>query len=244
MARIKWSAIGITNASGKSGGTIFSHNRTGSYIRRWAKPVNQQRQKQQLMRTQFGNVAQAWGQLTVSQVNDWENFAKNQTRPDGMGENHVMTGFTAFQSFNFNKIHAGFSGIMTAPPSLETIVPVLDSMQTSHIDLKVENATKYFAQLTFESALNSTDYVLSWAFAVVPAGRNRGYGTVKNQFTLRQRVAADNGVTQEMTSGDIIALAPGLSVGDKVYFRVHIHTSDGYKSNEITGMVEVIDSTP
>ena len=64
MAKIKLSAIGITNISGKSGGSVFAHNKNGNYVRRLGIATQPQTAKQTLVRGVFGLFSRMWSDLT------------------------------------------------------------------------------------------------------------------------------------------------------------------------------------
>jgi hypothetical protein len=244
MALMKLSAIGITALSGASDGSVFSHNRGGKYVRNWAKPTNPQTSAQTLMRSIFGSVSQAWGQLTDDEVKAWQAAAANFTKTNAIGDDHAMTGFTYFQQVNFNNIHSGLAvDSLTLPPAVLPTPGVLLISEFT-VDL-ASGGSASILELNLDSSVPASTYVASFGFAVVPAGKNRGYGTVKNQFyNLRVRKAIPSGTAINLDDTDLAPVIGAVSESDKVYFQLHIHGIDGSKGNPITGETVVIDTTP
>lgn len=236
MAKIKFSAIGITNASGKSGGTVFSHNRGGSYIRRWAKPTNAQTSAQTALRSIFSFVTQKWGQLTEEQARGWETAAENVSKTDVFGDSRKLNGFEYFVQANQNRMHGGFETPILSPMERRAL-PALQSMVVS---AEVASGGVVSGSLKFETAEEPVDgdFMLSIGFAVVPAGSRRSYGSVKNKFGNRLRVPITDRKEHEVDlAGHLSSL--GISVGETVYVQVHVHSIDGQKSNEVTAKTVV-----
>lgn len=250
MAKIKWSAIGITNASGKSGGSIFSNNRAGSYVRRWAKPVNRQSAKQTKMRSIWGSVAQNWGKLSPEDVNLWEQSAKNVQITDGFGESRTLTGFTYFQRVNQNRIHSMGIGATDVPLGN---VP-LPSANILRFELDFTKSAEHIStEIQFLDGEPSTNYVVTIGYAIVPPNSNRGYGSVKNKFNTRFRIpftTDENGAYKMDLSNDFIMNNFGNAdipdsrtpKGSTVYMQLHTHSWAGQKSNPVNQKTVVENS--
>lgn len=242
MAKIKWSAIGITNASGKSGGSVFAHNRGGSYVRRWAKPVNAQTPAQTIMRSIFSAVTKAWGKLSESEVQAWNQYGKDNPKADVFGDSRPQTGFNAFVGVNQNRLHSGYPTILQLP--IAKVVPPAVIAQTLSLEYDgTDNIGELNLNLDKEVAAGD-NIMLSIGFAIVNAEQNRGYGSVKNKFGQRIRVPLiTSGTTFTLDS----SLDPSFSdvlkemlPGDKLFIQMHIHTPDGTKGNEITNSAVLV----
>lgn len=240
MAKIKWSAIGITNASGKSGGTVFSHNRGGSYVRRWAKPTNAQTSAQTAMRSIFGNVARFWGSLTQSEIDVWQEEGANVSKTDAFGDQRKLNGFEYFMQVNYNRIHGMGLDMLRLPIEREILPSV--AYPSNELD---KNDALYF---DLSNGTPNADMVASIGFAVVPQGQNRNYGSVKNLFSkrLRQPVSldADGNANVTVPFALIQTKIGDIPVGSTVFTQIHIHDQAGQKSNESTNRFLVIDTTP
>ena len=229
MAKIKWSAIGITNASGKSGGTVFSHNRGGSYVRRWAKPTNAQSAAQTAMRSIFGNVAKFWGSLSQNETDVWQEEAANVTKTDAFGDQRTLNGFEYFMQVNYNRIH-GMGLPMLRLPIEKFVLP---SVKFLGNEMKKDDNIK----IRFSNGTQGAEFVASLGFAVVPQGQNRNYGSVKNKFSNRTRISFTNLGEEEDINipwATIEEAIGDVPEGTTVFVQVHVHDESGQKSNEST----------
>lgn len=240
MAKIKWSAIGITNASGKSGGSVFSHNRGGSYVRRWAKPVNAQTAAQTAMRSIFGNVAKFWGSLKTEEAEVWQEEAQNVSKTDVFGDERKLNGFEYFMQVNQNRIH-GMGLPMLRLPIARQVLPSVRYLNNTvtedgTIDFDLADGTPN-AQMT-----------VSLGFAVVAKGQNRNYGSVKNKFGNRMRIPvtlnANGGQQVKVEFEEIVNHIGEVPVGSTIFTQIHMHDESGQKGNEVTNKVEVVAVGP
>lgn len=236
--KIKWSAIGITNASGTSGGTTFAHNRGGAYARRWAKPVNAQTGRQTAMRSLWGAVAQTWGQLSQEEVNAWNSAGENIQVTDGFGNSHNMTGNTYFMRVNQNRTHGMGLPITRTPLPLVALPNV--SYNELIINMSGLDALEPAVSLNLENGTPGAEITASIGFTVVAANSNKGYGSVKNQFNqrIRKTVILDGSgnasVVIPNNDPELVAILGNAGNGSTVYLQVHTHSAAGQKSNPVT----------
>lgn len=227
MAKIKWSAVGITNASGKSGGSVFSFNRAGAYVRRWAKPVNAQSQRQQAMRSMWGTVSQHWGSvLTADQRSAWSEEAKEIQVSDGFGDVRNMTGFTYFMRVNFNRLHSMGLGLLTLPLPKETLP------NFGQVSLVSFDTTDREIAVQLENGGQTSSVTVTVAMALEPQGQGLSIGSVKNKFSTlgRKNVTLTSG-SGALTFDDTDFPELGTIVqGQKAFFSLHAHTASGQKS--------------
>lgn len=235
MAKIKLSAIGITALSGTAGGSTFAFNRGGKYVRNWAKPSNPQTAAQQTMRSIFGYVSQLWGTLSDEQVGQWNEAAAEQQRTDVFGDQHTMNGFTYFKAVNQNRMHGGFETAVLTPPELLPI-PAVISTDFSW----TENPDEVSNKLVFDlgAPVQSGNYYASIGFAVVPANQNRGYGSVKNKFGNRVRMAVPAGTEINATAA-VKQFMDSVPVGSRVFVQMHLHSAAGQKGSEVVSDIYI-----
>lgn len=246
MARIKWSAIGITNASGKSGGSVFSHNRAGSYVRRWAKPVNRQSDRQTAMRSLWGNVSQQWGRLTDEQVNLWNSAAQNTTVTDGFGDTRNMTGFSLFMRTNQNRTHGMGKEITTVPLPME-VLPAVNILSVGPtLDGSAESASAISIEM--EDGSPETTFTASIGFSLVAPNKNVGFGSVKNKFNFRMRkqftTDAEGNANVKVSNAEIAEVIGAPFDNTTLFVQVHTHSDAGQKSNPVTGQGRIINPEP
>ncbi len=238
MAKIKLSAIGITALSGTAGGSTFAFNRGGKYVRNWAKPSNPQTAAQQTMRSIFGFVSQLWGTLTPEQVGQWNEAAVEQQRVDVFGDEHTMNGFTYFKAVNQNRMHGGFESPVLTPPEAMPIPAVLSTQFVWSDDPSdVDNVLAY----KLGEAVGSGDYYASIGFAVVPANQKRSYGSVKNKFGNRVRMAVPAGASIDATA-EVKSFMDSVPAGSRVFVQMHIHSASGQKGPEVVADTYVTEA--
>lgn len=236
MAKIRMSAIGIAQISGRIGGSVFAHNRGGMYVRNNGKAVNQQSAKQTALRSIFGMVSQAWGRLSEAQVRAWNFYGNENPKTDVFGESRPQSGFGAFVSANQNRLHAGFTGLLLMPRE-KIVIP---SVAFSNVVIDKTLSTNSQIDLAFGGSVVVNEVIASLGYAVVKAGQNRGFGSVKNKFADRIRKPIPAGAALQFTDVDLAPILASVEPGDKVYLQLHLHTMDGQKGNEVTESTIVV----
>lgn len=118
MAKILF-GVGVADARNKLGGHVFSKNRNGAYLRQKVSPSQPRSASQLNVRSMFGQLSKAWGQiLSDMQRSGWNALAATNPRPDRFGNPQVLTGLQMYQSINRNLSTIGAARLDTAPPSL------------------------------------------------------------------------------------------------------------------------------
>lgn len=98
MALLK-SFIGII--SGKIGGNVFSHGRSGQVMKALSIPVNPNSQAQQIARSQIAHLSVQWFEdLTDAQRETWETYAANVPVKNRLGDTIFLTGQNHFVRSN------------------------------------------------------------------------------------------------------------------------------------------------
>lgn len=236
--KVKYSAIGITNMSGKSGGSVAAYNRHGSYIRRWAKPTNPQSNLQTAVRSSFGAWSRAFGQLSQSARDAWKVFGQENPRTDRLGDSRPMSALNAFMSANQNRAIAGYSGQLTSPEVLGFAIPALlfNEASTSFV---VDKATGELIEgelgIRVQGILTISDYArlrLMIRFAKVSNGSAKSYGSVKNLYSN----AVSYTVGASTSSYDISEQLNQLDYmpGDRVFVEAYFIAENGLASERVT----------
>jgi len=97
----------VGTLSGKLAGTVYSHNRWGSYIRQLVMPTQPRTVYQQNQRARIASIAERWHDLTPSDRLQWGAFATLIVRSDRMGQPLSYNGFTAFMLVNTERAFVG-----------------------------------------------------------------------------------------------------------------------------------------
>lgn len=102
--------------SGSSGGTVFSHNRFGAYIRARSIPVNPNTDRQVDVRNAVRSLTIAWqNTLTQAQRDAWDVYADNVTWQNKLGESVNLTGLNHYIRSNTTMVSLGFARTDDAP---------------------------------------------------------------------------------------------------------------------------------
>lgn len=152
MAKIKPGPM-ISQASGKQGGTVFSHNRYGMYTRNWRAPVQPRSPRQVAQRAAFSNVSNYWNKtMTDTDRAAWEEYASQTPLTDSLGERQQVAGNAMFLR------HAAVwfrhqAAVLTAAPTTpgEAVTPLATLSGTVAVGVSVT---------AWKPAPAATDYIL------------------------------------------------------------------------------------
>lgn len=231
MAKIKYSAIGITNMSGKSGGSVFAFNRSGSYVRRWAKPTNPMTDIQTAVRQSFGALSRAYGTLTNAQREAWRVFGIDNPKVDRLGDSRPMQPMSAFMSANQNRNTLGLPSV-TDPVENAYNLPgfVLGRINVDVTGSDIELDVDLTGMFVTPIPANSLYAVV--ALAVVGSASAKSYGSVVNSYKYATSYPISSGSTTIDFSQQVIDA--GVVVGQNVFVKVELYNTAGQKTEGVT----------
>lgn len=143
----------LADVRGSIGGSVYSRNRSGSYIRNRTKPINVNSTNQTAVRDRFGSIASDFQTLDRAGALAWTQYAALLPRFNALGEEYIPSGKQIFIETNLNLQVVG-QGIKLAPAFGNTTVPALNLnavVITAELSLGVINA------LSFASLANQTE---------------------------------------------------------------------------------------
>lgn len=234
MAKIKLSAIGITNISGKSGGSVFAHNKNGNYVRRLGIATQPQTAKQTLARSIFGVISRMWGGLTEAQKEAWKNFGAAHPKTDQFGDSRPLTGRQAFISVNSNLQTIG-NPPLSSPLFTRFVFPSITGFGgeiTFNAGDQIEEAIVAIDMVGGNASIN---YVLS--VAVVSSGAD--FGTAKNKYT--QISVGTSTMLNGLDIGTELS-ALGVNQFNNVYLKVEFIAPNGVRSSMVNALMSKIIS--
>jgi hypothetical protein len=112
--------------SGSIGGTTYSHNRYGAYIRRRAIPVNPGTEWQMRQKGYLTLLSQAWSALGADVQTSWKTWAESNPVTDSLGNKQSLTGHVAFIGLNARLLRAG--NLVVSSPPIAAAPPALTSL--------------------------------------------------------------------------------------------------------------------
>ena len=107
----------ITGIRGTIAGVTYSANRSGTYIKKWAKGVNPQSMLQQIVRGLPAAVGPYWNALTDEQRTDWDQFAlvPNELDFNSLGVQYFLSGYNWFVRANVRRALVDLAPTDTPP---------------------------------------------------------------------------------------------------------------------------------
>lgn len=110
MAIVKLGPL-VVGVRGTVGGSTFSANKAGPYIKAWGRGSNPRTEFQSLHRAKLIGLSQAWKAISTANKDDWNTYAAlpAQDLENSLGETYSISGFNWFVRINLNLFSAGES---------------------------------------------------------------------------------------------------------------------------------------
>jgi len=122
----------VAAVSGSVGGTTFSRNRGGQYMRRRAIPTRSTTVYAQLAKAILAARSQAWQSLTAAQRAAWLGYAQQFPVLNTLGNSFTRSGQQAYVAIN-SRLALASAALLTAPPIIAPPPPLLTYTQTYDI---------------------------------------------------------------------------------------------------------------
>lgn len=174
MGKIQFGSF-VTDMRGKVGGSIYSKNAFGSYVKNKTIPINPNTPAQQAARAQFATVSQDWANLTRAQKRAWGANAINYQQKDVFGKVYTPSGFGMFMSLNGNLSTVGAEKLV-APPSITPPPDMYDFNMDADISATAINV--------FETGM-AVPADTAWVITMTPQVNN----SVNTQFVAKSKIA-------------------------------------------------------
>jgi hypothetical protein len=168
---VNLSGIGVTDASGKISGSVFSRNRGGKYVRVKVKPVNPRSLAQSHARNRLTTLSQQFRSLTQAQIAAWNGAVDNFPKQNRLGNRTILSGIDLFISLNSNLLNTGNAVILT-PPLPQAVI----GFNTFSL---VETALLFTLSFSPTPSDASTDTLI-----YATNGLSPGNNSVKSQYRL------------------------------------------------------------
>lgn len=142
MAKIKL-GVTVVGIRGTLGGSTFSANKSGPYVRAWSKGSNPRTPLQTDQRTALSTIPELWNALTPPVQAGWDTFAllPAQDRTDSLGQVFSASGYNWFTICNVRLLNIGRSPITTVPVIARPAAPTISSLQLPFLDGQIAKVT-------------------------------------------------------------------------------------------------------
>jgi len=217
MAKIKLGQI-VAQASGSVGGTVFSHNRFGAYIRNRSIPVQPESTPQINRRNYLGAASANWSTLSPTNRMAWKVWAENNPITDNLGDKRVMDGHQAYTRLSTRLraipwVSGNTPPVLPAPAALKTCTAVISAALQTIV-------------FTFTQAPLIPNNLLVVMGAKTPTD---SINYIKN--LLRRLPTSDAGQTTGWIMADADDILGTFSIGEVVTLRIaQLHLDDGQMS--------------
>ncbi|MBA7716904.1 hypothetical protein ES703_125989 [subsurface metagenome] len=216
---------GVTDARGSIGGSTFSRNRFGGYVRARTVPVNPRSPRQTGIRAIVMYLAEQWRESPMDDAKRaaWELYADSVNWQNKLGQTVHLTGFNMFMRSNLALISSG-SALVSAGP-IDFSLPANDESATFEYTTGAKN------DLTFDDGAPwvSEDGAGMLIYAGMPQNNSRTF--FNGPWRYFYRILGDSGAPPSTPStGQVWPWIPGI--GNKLWMKIRIHRVDGRLSNE------------
>lgn len=222
---------GVASASGSIGGTTFSRNRGGPYMRNRSIPTNPNTVQQAAVRAAVSQLTSLWNNtLTDTQREAWDTYAENVPLPNRLGEPRNVGGLAMYVRSNVPRLQAALTRVDAAPTTFnlgDFTAPVLVSLTAP--------AT---GSLTFT---DTDDWVGEDGSAMLLYG-SRGRNPSVNFFKGPYRASTTPvlGAVVPPTSPHVVAWPFDVVVDQKAFLRVRVTRVDGRLSSDFRTVTTVV----
>lgn len=211
MATVK-DPLHSIQARGSVEGMTYSVWRGLNTVRRKARPVRRARTTQPSNRTLLGYLAGKYGDLSIAQMEAWENWATNHPEGDKYGGTFILSGIQAFIKLNHTASRIGEEFNME-PPVAGPVAGVL-----------VLNAV---------AGLNPGDVDLTWTHAGTGLAADDNEIQVAGSFMSKGRrsVFSRFSYKQKVDGNLLLSTVAGLTEQRWYWFRVRYVSAPGMVTN-------------
>lgn len=203
--------------SGSTGGTTFSHNRFGAYIRPRTVPVNPNTDRQVAVRNAVRSLSIAWeNTLTQAQRDAWNTYGANVSWLNRLGDPVNLTGLNHYIRSNTIQVALGFARQDTAP--------VIFNLATAELSLgcTASEATQQLS-ITFDDTATWANEAGAFQYFYLGLPQNAGITFFGGPYKYIVSVA---GVTPAVSP--LAATAPWpFAEGQRLWIRSRILRADG-----------------
>jgi hypothetical protein len=221
--KMRFKSALLTQASGKLGGAVASHNGTTQYFRKLTKPNNPRSSSQLTVRNNFTINSQAWRGLTDAQRFAWKAASINFPSKNKLGSTITLHGNNLYQRINNNLLNIS-QPVISVPP-LATAVTALTTLSVS------ASATASTMTAAFTPGPVPAGYsMIIQAAAPQSAGRSNVNSKFRNIIIEAAAAASPANIYAAY-----IAKFGSIAVGNRIFIRAKlVNITTGLESQYLT----------
>lgn len=211
MATVK-DPLHSIQARGSVEGVTYSVWRGLNTVRRRARPVRRSRRTQPKNRSILGYLSRLFGDLSIAQMEAWENWATNHPEGDKFGGTFILSAIQAFVKLNHQEKRL-FNTVSLDPPT--------------------EDPQATADSLTAEPGVALGDIDLAWTHAGTPVAADANEVQIAGPFMSKGRRSVFSRFIWKVSKGgdDVAETITGLTVEMWYWFRVRYVDMNGMVTN-------------
>lgn len=222
--------VAIAAASGSIGGTTFSHNKGGPYMRTRAIPTDPSTETQLARRASLSTQSQAWRDLTDAQRDSWTEFGRQNPTTNALGNSILLSGHQNFVAIN-TRIDLAAGTNLLVPPIVAAPESFTSILQAGDIGMGD-------VDLAFNNALISGNQIELWGAVLNSAG----VAYVENLYKFVAFSPVDQ-VTAWDNEADLVAVLGTLSAGQTLHVKAaQYDPATGLRSEFLRDRVSIIST--
>lgn len=145
---MKFKSLVLAQASGSTGGLVYSHNKGGMYVRSRSTPINPATPQQQAVRASLKLLTTRWQNvLTPAQRAAWAIYATNVPLVNKLGEPHAIPALSMYVRCNSPRLTTGgITNIVDDGPTayaLATFPVPVPTLTSVHLSLAFDNTADW-----------------------------------------------------------------------------------------------------
>jgi hypothetical protein len=199
--------VAITQASGRVGGTVFSHNRGGMYMRAGVIPKKVTSAAALNQKSILSSVTRDWAGESDAARLTWQHYTVENPVVNRIGQKKTLSGHQAYVGLNSRLLRAGDSTIST-PPVIAP--PAAITISSFSVNVGLTTAEIAFAA----SPLGANIRLWTWAAYVTSPGQS----FIGSRFVLVE-VSAKNAATPADIYNSLTDRFGTLTAGGVVWIR-------------------------
>jgi len=224
-ALIKTSGVGITEISGKFGGSVGARNTSGNVLRNRVKGTNARTNAQITQRGKLSNTSAAWRSLTAAERKSFVTAASSGQWPyqNRLGETKQPSGFQLYSTLNNNISVVGGTPLTEPPLKVGFTAITLGALTAA--------AGTPALSLAFTGVLDASESMVVFATYGMSPGVAR-----PNRY---KQIAIYGSTTPANLLAGYTAIFGALVAGTQIFVRVKL-INDGTGENQEIGQVSAI----
>lgn len=218
--------------SGSVGGSVFSHNKGGPYIRNRTIPTKATSEYAMTTKAEMTQVSQAWQSETAATQVAWREWAKTNPITNALGQSRTVSGHVAYIKLNATLLACNLN-VIVLPPVLPAPAPLTSLTASADI------GPGTFDIAWTATPLAATDLLMVWAALVDSAGINY----VENLYKLIAKSALEAASPLDILA-QVTARFGSPSVGQVLHVRAAVVSDEvGLPSGFLKDSIAVVDTT-